>query len=227
MAELTGGIKEQNTAIAALDTKFKDFAKTAMDPMKEATNTLAGAWDKMLDSMSKTSVVQGARDAIIDMMKAVGAAASGETVASPTPTNLLGTGVDLQGVNRTIRRSISSGASWLWNQLPDLGNPAANQLDLTAALNSRGGTPYVPPPPTFAERVGAVPPGPAMTAAQAGFGIGALPGSAAGGAGAGLTVSRDLFAVRDPKIEIDVSGCAGEAAPGNGREYRGRKAVGH
>jgi hypothetical protein len=139
-ARLTGGVKEQNTAIAALETKMKGFAKEAMDPLKDATNTLAGAWDTMLEGLSKTSVIQGARDAIIDMMKQIGAAASGQTVSSPTPTNLLGTGINLQGVNRSIRQGIYSGAGWLWNQLPDLGNPAANQQDMARGLASRGGS---------------------------------------------------------------------------------------
>jgi Prophage tail length tape measure protein len=108
----TDGLKAQETAVRALERQMKNTAKQAMDPLTDATNTLAGAWDKMLSNMSKTRGVEGARQVLIDLFNTMGGLAAGEykpgATSGPNLPSLMGLPMSRPGGPMTPRPGYQS-----------------------------------------------------------------------------------------------------------------------
>lgn len=74
-----GGIQAQKQAFDAAKKSLDGLAKEAMGPAKDAINSIEAAWDNMLTKLSNTAAIQGARDAIIDMLNGISGAATPST----------------------------------------------------------------------------------------------------------------------------------------------------
>jgi hypothetical protein len=135
-ARLTGGLTEQNQAIAALDKQMKGLAKEAMDPMSDATNKLAGAWDNLLTSLSKTTFVQNIRNLLIEQAQGLADFAEGKTTVLG-PRNL----------PDTPQRSIFGGGF----------GPGGNRVDIPGGANFPTLANPNAPPPQFTTQPAAVP----------------------------------------------------------------------
>jgi len=149
LARTGGALEAQNRIIDTIAKNIEGARKEVMGPAAESIKSIGTAWDEMLDKLSNTDAIQRARDALVGMMQGIAnAVTGGEAPQSISTAGAVGAwiGRNALDVGMLPLRAVGTGgaARTLWNLLPDLGDPRANQLEFAGAQSRRdieaGGT---------------------------------------------------------------------------------------
>lgn len=92
-AELIAGMDRAGDRLGAqqllyqrMTERMRGLARDGLTPMQAATDSLGHSWDRMLESLSRTSVVQAARDAVVAMLNGIAGATGGSGPADRMST---------------------------------------------------------------------------------------------------------------------------------------------